>query len=568
MKRSLLNILLCACLCACLAISALAVPGAVVVSDSEMTELAVLAADAGKALTWSMDNGVLTISGEGAMSDWASVEETPWYADMEDITSIVIEDGVTSIGKNAFYTEAATEIEVEDKDLFFVPVEKGTVSGITWEVGDNNCLYLSGKGALADFASANAVPWKAYKDKLTSVSIGYGITYIGNYSFYGFTALSSVLVPENVTGIGNYAFANCSALEYVVFENAVSLSASAFNSCSALSAWGFGSYDCYKTMTENYENEYDYYIGDKKIVEVAIPASVAKIADDALEAFYPVIVGYPNSYAKTYAQANGYKFVSQGIIINIGAKASASNVRYAEIDGNQYLIEENGSNTYEVSADKNLLVEITEKTSEDAIFAVSTKYYYIDCETLEYYEVSSLGSYMKNRDGVSIRTNNPVSLRFKAHVSSDVKYETEDFVIEEYGFIIGAEKLLNETGKQLNFEFDNYASGVAYNRALGIDIVFDARNDDEIVFTGLLVNIPAKNYDTKVVSKTYTKVKVKGDVFVVYGEPVCASMYETALAILASDKNLDAEQKAELQKIVDAVVPPNEGKIPADGLFN
>lgn len=564
MKRIFLTVVV----CVCLALTAFAAPAKVSVSDGEVASAAVLASEAGEGLTWSLNGGVLTISGKGDMNDWQSVENTPWYSEMASISEIVIEDGVTSIGSNAFYAEGATEIEVEDKDLFFVPVASGTVSGITWEMGDNGCLYLSGDGELYDFANADAVPWKSYRSSIEKVSVGYGITYIGAYSFYGCSGISSVLIPEKVESIGRYAFANCSSLEYVVFENVVDAPGNAFDACPNLLSIGFGSYDCYKEMTEDAEDIYDFFIGDKKVVEVNIPASVSEIGEGALDAFYPVIVGYPGSFAKTYAENKGYKFISKGVKINLGAKAASTNVRYVEIDGNQYLVEENGDNTYEVSPTKNMLVEITEKTSEDSAFAVSTKYYYVDSETLEYYELFSLGSFMNNKDSVSVRTANPVSLRFKAYVSSDAKRETEDFVIEEYGFIIGTRDLLDKTGKQLNFEFDNYVSGVAYNRADGTDIVYDARNDDEVVFTGILKNIPAKHYATEVVSKTYTKVKVGSDEFVVYGEPLCASMYETALAILDSGENLGDEQKATLQKIVDTVVPPNESKVPSDGLFD
>lgn len=55
------------------------------------------------AIDWSVENGVLTISGENvAISGYASGSATPWYAYRSAITSIVIEDGVTAIGRYAF----------------------------------------------------------------------------------------------------------------------------------------------------------------------------------------------------------------------------------------------------------------------------------------------------------------------------------------------------------------------------------------------------------------------------------------------------------------------------------
>ena len=52
----------------------------------------------GDGLTWKFENGVLTISGEGDMYNYSF----PWDALKDEITSVVIENGVTSIGNYAF----------------------------------------------------------------------------------------------------------------------------------------------------------------------------------------------------------------------------------------------------------------------------------------------------------------------------------------------------------------------------------------------------------------------------------------------------------------------------------
>ncbi len=54
-------------------------------------------------LKWAVNDGVLTISGENVeIPGYASGSATPWYAHSSSITSIVIKDGVTAIGKYAF----------------------------------------------------------------------------------------------------------------------------------------------------------------------------------------------------------------------------------------------------------------------------------------------------------------------------------------------------------------------------------------------------------------------------------------------------------------------------------
>lgn len=56
----------------------------------------------GKGLSWRLENGVLTVSGTGAMTDYAK-GKAPWYANRNSITEAVIADGVTTIGEYAFY---------------------------------------------------------------------------------------------------------------------------------------------------------------------------------------------------------------------------------------------------------------------------------------------------------------------------------------------------------------------------------------------------------------------------------------------------------------------------------
>ncbi|MCR5543064.1 MAG: leucine-rich repeat domain-containing protein, partial [Eubacterium sp.] len=58
----------------------------------------------GDNLTWSLDNtSKLTISGTGAMAEFAGSTNVPWSDFRGFITSVEIEKGVTSIGSSAFY---------------------------------------------------------------------------------------------------------------------------------------------------------------------------------------------------------------------------------------------------------------------------------------------------------------------------------------------------------------------------------------------------------------------------------------------------------------------------------
>ena len=53
---------------------------------------------------WSIDDGVLTITGSGAMPDYTQFwDYAPWYESRDSITGIVIGEGITYIGELAFY---------------------------------------------------------------------------------------------------------------------------------------------------------------------------------------------------------------------------------------------------------------------------------------------------------------------------------------------------------------------------------------------------------------------------------------------------------------------------------
>ncbi|GHT37696.1 hypothetical protein FACS189435_3280 [Bacteroidia bacterium] len=56
----------------------------------------------GSPLMWSLDNGVLAISGVGVMPDFEDNMERPWHTCIHGIASVVIGPGVTGIGPDAF----------------------------------------------------------------------------------------------------------------------------------------------------------------------------------------------------------------------------------------------------------------------------------------------------------------------------------------------------------------------------------------------------------------------------------------------------------------------------------
>ena len=66
-----------------------------------------------------------------------------------------------------------------------------------------------GTGAMTGYSPGEA-PWYSYRNDIQTLTIGNGVTSIGNYAFYecsGFTG--SLTIPNSVTSIGNFAFYGC-----------------------------------------------------------------------------------------------------------------------------------------------------------------------------------------------------------------------------------------------------------------------------------------------------------------------------------------------------------------------
>jgi len=132
----------------------------------------------GENLTWDLTDGVLTISGTGTMENYSSSNDAPWYSSKSSIKTLIIGDGVTSIGDYAF----------------------------SW------C-------------------------NITSVTIGKDVTNIGNNAFNYCYQLISLSIPNNVISIGNYAFTACSRLISVEIGSSVtSMGNDIFDNCKSLTS--------------------------------------------------------------------------------------------------------------------------------------------------------------------------------------------------------------------------------------------------------------------------------------------------------------------------------------------
>ena len=210
----------------------------------------------GTNLTWSYDKDTqeLKISGTGAMTSFSTASSQPWYHYTSNklIRSIVVEEGVTSVGNYAFYGAHARFIEL--------PVSLKSIG-----------LY--------GFAN----------NDIRSLAMPDSVTAIGNYAFYNCTLLSSVHISTGLTGLPYCSFCRCYALKTVtVPENITQLGNFAFGMDTALA---------------------DIYILNKACTFHDAGSAICNTSpsNDTYE-FTGKIHGYVNSTAKTYASKFGYRF--------------------------------------------------------------------------------------------------------------------------------------------------------------------------------------------------------------------------------------------------------------------
>lgn len=173
-------------------------------------------------------SGTLTFSGEGAMENYQTMHfVAPWKEISNQIKKIVIENGVTSIGSNAFYQCSDMQATLD------LSGAKALTS-----IGNNafyGCKKLTGSLEIPD--SVTEIGAEAFLDcnNLSgNFELPEGLQSVGNDAFYNCYNLTGGLkLPDTVTSIGTGAFYNCANLDgYLVLSSSLTkIPKIAFNNC-------------------------------------------------------------------------------------------------------------------------------------------------------------------------------------------------------------------------------------------------------------------------------------------------------------------------------------------------
>lgn len=238
-------------------------------------------------ITWALKDGTLTISGTGPMADY-DLFVAPWYPNCDDIKTVIIEPGITSIGSWAFYYCS---------ELLSVAIPDSVT-------------------AIGDFAFFSC-------ENLASVTIPNSVATIGERAFARCSALVSVEIPGDVTAIGECAFIGCENLTTVTIPgNVMTMGDAVFAKCSNLTGITVAEENQYYSSSDGVLFDKDktvliqYPAGNER-TSYSIPSSVISIRDLAFSGCSSLVsVTIPDSVINIEEEAFCENYSLEGIIVD------------------------------------------------------------------------------------------------------------------------------------------------------------------------------------------------------------------------------------------------------------
>ena len=301
-------------------------------------------------LTWKLENGTLTISGNGAMPNYSNggyYSFTPWHEYRKTIHTIVIHTGVTSIGDYAFsICEILTSVTIPNSVKSIGNHAFADCKNLPAVIFPNSITNL---GTTAFFRCSN----------LTSIILSNNISSIGQSTFAYCTSLTSIEIPGSVINIGFSAFNYCTNLSTITISEGVrNIDSYAFNGCKSLTSIlipnsvasiGYYVFDyCTNLTSIEVESENNNYASENgvlfdknkttliscprgKVGAYIIPNSVKKISDYAFQdCIYLTSITIPNNLASIgyYALKNCESLISIDVESNNNTFASENGVLF------------------------------------------------------------------------------------------------------------------------------------------------------------------------------------------------------------------------------------------------
>lgn len=169
-------------------------------------------------INWKFyEDGTLLVDGTGATPNW-----WPWYDYKDEIKTIIVEEGITTLGAGGFMNHPnLTTVTIEGK--------LNSVSPCAFE----DCSQLK---SITFSKGVSTIETSAFKDckSLSEINISKGSTAFGSHVFSGCDNLSTINITEGVSNVDEFAFMNCKLSNITFSDSATTIGKGAFYGCKSL----------------------------------------------------------------------------------------------------------------------------------------------------------------------------------------------------------------------------------------------------------------------------------------------------------------------------------------------
>ena len=197
----------------------------------------------GDHVTWTLEDGVLTINGYGSTIDLLDQSEQPWTNVPGEGSCDDQRDAITKVRVNAGVELGTHMLDYLEEKAEIFYTASGTLGDLTWALGGDT-LYVNGSGAIPNLYGQAYPAWTVYAYTFKKLIIGDGVTAVGfaafsdcqnlrdvqfadsvtridGGAFYGCVNLKSLSLPEHLTTIGRNAFTDCKNLKTIYIPASV-----------------------------------------------------------------------------------------------------------------------------------------------------------------------------------------------------------------------------------------------------------------------------------------------------------------------------------------------------------
>ena len=303
-------------------------------------------------LSWSFDNGTLTLTGTGDMFDYPD-QGAPWCSFARSITSIQLPEGMTSIGKMAFEFVAISEISIPDtveridSEAFLECMSLQTVH-IPKNVRSISSTAFYCTPSLTDFSVDEENPYYCSKNHMilskdgkemvvipegrSDLVIPDGVTTLTYFVSFTECHATSVTIPESVTKIdGAYMFSDYMSWAYGYLKDIYYQGTrKQLSEVALVNTWGED-----PAVLPMWDKITLHYLPTPEEKTVTLPANILYIEDNAFAGIDAEEVIIPDGAVSIGANA----FANNDSLVIVRIPASVTEIADNAFSGNNpYLI--------------------------------------------------------------------------------------------------------------------------------------------------------------------------------------------------------------------------------------